>query len=83
VIAIVIAAIAGVCLAYRPWKAYLREKSESQLSMEKMHQAEKQRTELAIQKASLDSSVGREAKARDRGYLKKGEEALQLQTKSN
>jgi hypothetical protein len=72
----VLALATGGALAYKPWMAYLEQRSIATKHEAEMQAAEAKSAELARQKARLDSHAGREAAARLHGYTKPDERDL-------
>ncbi|MFN7172818.1 MAG: hypothetical protein ACK4P3_08570 [Fimbriimonadaceae bacterium] len=71
------AVAAGLYLSKEPWAYYQQQKEEARLSTERMQEAERKRAELIQQIAEYESSSGKEALARTRGYLRPGERPVE------
>lgn len=70
---VLVAAIVGGGFAYRPWQAYLDQKQAVEAKRLDMEAAETRRAELAREKARLESYSGREAIAREQGFVHRSE----------
>ncbi|HRK21409.1 MAG TPA: hypothetical protein PLX06_06355 [Fimbriimonadaceae bacterium] len=67
------AAIVGGGFAYRPWQAYLEQRQTVEAKRLDMEEAENRRAELAREKVRLESYSGREAIAREQGFVHRSE----------
>jgi cell division protein FtsB len=74
---VVFAAVAGGALSYKPWRAFLEQRSIAVGQKAEMDQAERNRAKLAREKAQLESNAGREALARSHGFSKPGEQPVE------
>jgi hypothetical protein len=73
----VVAAVAcGVWLSMRPWRVYREVKSQTELQVKDMKQAEYQHAQDLIEEAHYNSTSGKEELARRRGLRKPNETAL-------
>ncbi len=72
---VLMAAIAGGTLSYRPWKAYWEQRRITLAQREALEKAEARKAELARERARLESRVGREQKVRQHSYVRPGEES--------
>jgi len=70
---VLVAAITGAGLGYRPWQAYVEQRKVAQANQAEMEQVEQKRAELAVEKARLETFAGREAMAREQGFMRKSE----------
>lgn len=70
---ILMAAITGAGLSYKPWQAYVEQRKVAQAHQDEMERVEQRRAELAREKARLDTFAGREAMAREQGFMRKNE----------
>lgn len=66
--------LSGFALSIRPWQKYQEEKRQAAAAKTEMRAVEAEKSELLKQQAKLDSSLGREELARQRGYKKPAEE---------
>ncbi|HRJ27385.1 MAG TPA: hypothetical protein PLO61_07750 [Fimbriimonadaceae bacterium] len=85
-----LAAGAGVLISVKPWiqdadaqgrsvwRQLKLQQERSDRARADMRAAEKERAELAAERARLESSAGKEALARERGYKRPGETILVL-----
>lgn len=77
---IVVAATAGAGLSYKPWRAYLEQRKTTETHRLEMERAERRRSELAREKSRIESFAGREAMAREQGFMRKEEAVPDLKT---
>jgi cell division protein FtsB len=68
----------GLYLSRGPWQAYRQQRAAADQAQAKMRAAERERTDLVRQSAFADSQSGREANARAHGYLKPGEQRVEV-----
>lgn len=69
----------GLYLSRGPWEAYRHQRAAADQAQAKMRSAEKERTDLVRESALADSQAGREGIARKHGYLKPGEEKIEVE----
>ena len=74
---VALAAVAGGTLSYKPWKAFFEQRSIANEQRKEMDDAEKNRGALAREKAALESHSGREALAREHGFIRPGERPVE------
>ncbi len=68
----------GIYLSLKSWQVYKAQKNKADYWKKELEIAEKERTELLKKKALYESPIGREELARERGYKKPREIALDL-----
>lgn len=78
VLFVALALATGVALSIKPWQIYGEQRKLADGKAAEMVAAEAGRTKLMEQKARLESATGREEMARKQGYLKPGEQPLEL-----
>jgi hypothetical protein len=77
-IMLILGAVAtGLYLSREPWAYFQQQKEEARQSVVRMQEAERKRAELIRQIAEYESSSGKEALARTRGYLRPGERPVE------
>lgn len=74
---VLMAAVAGGALSYKPWKAYLEQRSVAMGHKAEMEASERRAANLAREKAALESNKGREAQAREHNYVRPGERPVE------
>lgn len=74
----IVAVIAGAAMSYRPWKAYVEQRRVAEGHVREVREAEARRAELARTKAKLETFAGREAVAREQGFVKANERVPQI-----
>lgn len=67
----------GVLASLRPWQIYRQEAGQQAAAQTEMRKVQAEHKELLQQQAKLDSGLGREELARERGYRKPNEESWQ------
>lgn len=77
VIFVAAAAGLGLWLSRGPWQAYLSQKASADAATKEMVKSEADMRDLMQQKARMDSPMGRESAARERGYRLKNEQPLE------
>lgn len=70
---VLLAAVAGGTLSYKPWKAFLAQRSQTAEHRSQMEASERRSADLARKKAELESNKGREKQAREQGFRRPGE----------
>jgi cell division protein FtsB len=76
---IVLAAlVVGVGLSIKPWQVYREQRELADKHVGEMRKAEAAREDLLRQRAKYESAVGREELARSQGYVKPGEQVVEL-----
>ena len=73
-----VAVSVGAYMAREPWGRYQEERALAKRANEEMKKAEAERAELVRQRAKVKSPAGREELLRDNGYVKKGEQPLDM-----
>ncbi len=66
----------GIYFSLKSWQVYKAQKNKADYWEKELDHAEKERIELLKKKAFYESPVGREELARERGYKKSNELAL-------
>ena len=74
---VLLAAVVGGALAYKPWSAYLEQRRLSSDEKAAMETAEQKIAESESERAMLESRAGKEEIARKHGYTKPGEKPLE------
>lgn len=73
-------AIAAVSLGFYfslgPWRAYGQQKGKADAATQEMQKAERAKTDLLQQEAEAQDPIRMEQRARERGFVKKGESPL-------
>lgn len=66
----------GLALSVKPWQVYHTQRKKADEAQIKAERAQAERAELTRQKALLDSPLGKEKLARERGYVRPDEQPL-------
>ncbi len=75
--ALVAAAICtGVALSWKTWQVYFNQSDKANSAIADAQRAELDRADLVRKQALAESSLGREAAARNKGFIRPGEKAL-------
>lgn len=74
---VLLAAVVGGALAYKPWSAYLEQRRITSEQNAAMNEAERKIAQSESERARLESRSGKEQNARAQGFLKKGEKPLE------
>ena len=74
---ILLAAVVGGALAYKPWSAYLEQRRMTAEQNAAMNEAERKIASSESERARLESRTGKEEAARKQGFLKNGEKPLE------
>lgn len=74
---VVLAAVVGGALAYKPWSAYLEQRRLTADEKAAMEAAERKIASGESERAKLESRAGKEENARKHGYTKPGEKLLE------
>ncbi|MBI1756855.1 MAG: hypothetical protein HYR64_07095 [Fimbriimonas ginsengisoli] len=73
-VALVVAAVgAGLLLSARPWRVASEQRRRAEEAQAQMRESERHRVELIREKARLEAPIGREALAREKGFVKPDE----------
>jgi Tfp pilus assembly major pilin PilA len=65
-----VAVCTGIALSVKPWQKYQEQKAQAVTARKEMRQMEAQHAKLLREKSQLESPIGREELARERGYKK-------------
>ncbi|HVL38142.1 MAG TPA: hypothetical protein VM328_02015 [Fimbriimonadaceae bacterium] len=68
---------AGVAMSTKPWQAYREQRKIADQKIAERARAEENLVSLAEQRARLESPAGKERRAREQGFKKPSEEALE------
>ena len=63
----------GLYLSRGPWQTYRDQRAKADEATREMESAEHEKADLLKRRAEIETPMGREKLARERGYLKKGE----------
>ena len=74
---VLLAAVVGGALAYKPWSAYLEQRRITAEQNAAMNEAERKIAASESERARLESRAGKEEAARKQGFLKNGEKPLE------
>lgn len=72
----VVALGVGIALSVRPWREYHESSKKTEAALQAAEAANAEHANLLREKALLESSEGKEMKAREQGFLKPGEVSL-------
>jgi len=76
----ILAVICGaIAASWKPWEQYNIQRKKRDAATAEMREAEKERAELTKEKARLESPIGKEELARERGFRRPGEIPLEGQ----
>ena len=75
---VLLAAVVGGALAYKPWSAYLEQRRLTSAEKAAMEAAEQNIAQSESERVKLESRAGKEENARKHGYTKPGEKPLEL-----
>lgn len=67
------AAALGAALSFKPWQAYMEQKSETEELRRNMRSLEAEKARLIEERGRAESPVGVEQLAREQGFRKPGE----------
>ena len=76
ILIVVVGVATGMALSLKPWQHYREQKEIANNARAEMKATEQQRSELMREKSRLESPVGREELARERGYRRPWEKPI-------
>lgn len=68
----------GVALSWKTWQVYFNQNDKAKSAIADAQRAELDRADLVRQQAMSESSLGREAAARNKGFMRPGERPVTI-----
>ncbi len=74
----VVAVLFGLYLSRRPWQVYAAQRADRYEALQKLKEVEVAQAALTRQKLKMESPLGRQVLAREKGLRKSGEKPFQF-----
>ena len=72
-VAVALGVAVGVALSIKPWQAYHDQRIKADDAISRAAEMQRRQSELAREKALLNTPLGKEKQAREKGFVRPGE----------